>query len=82
MLHKITCECAGCEMGLTRDYTGLTNPKGFPNPKGLPVIPPLPDPIIATDEVALCGECGRTIKRVEWFNCMNNRCPLGSKATW
>ena len=48
----------------------------------LPVIPPLPkgSPKGPHDPVAKCGECGRLIYRVEGYCCMNQRCPVQSRA--
>lgn len=50
----------------------------------LPVIPALPpgepnlDPNPA---VATCGECSRTIHRMESYWCSNPRCPVQSRTT-
>lgn len=45
--------------------------------KGLPVIPRRPPPRDKRDDaVAVCGECGKIIRSVEHYCCMNNNCPL------
>lgn len=61
------------------------------NPDGLPVIPALPEPENdwmkrikpppADGAVAICGECGRRIGRVESYCCANIRCPVYPKVT-
>jgi hypothetical protein len=55
----------------------------YPNPKNLPVIPRLPEggPKGWNDPVAMCGECGREIHRVESYSCQNSRCPVQPKIT-
>jgi len=50
----------------------------------LPIIPKLPPgnpkPPGETP-VAICGECGRTVYALEYYSCMNGRCPVQRKAT-
>jgi hypothetical protein len=47
--------------------------------KYVPVIPPLApgEPDFDHDPVvAICGECNKEIRRMEFYYCMNNRCPV------
>lgn len=52
--------------------------------KPVPVIPKLPDdvpspgdPVDPNPVVAVCGECGMTIRLVMGYSCRNPRCPCG-----
>lgn len=50
--------------------------------KTIPVIPPLPDSdpnIDSNPIVAICGECGREIRRVEMYTCLDVRCPVAQR---
>lgn len=49
---------------------------------GVPLIPKLPGPWTQTnhDVVAVCGECGRSIHRIEGYVCPNGRCPIQMKS--
>ena len=51
----------------------------------LPVIHPIPEeyrkkrPRRDDEPVAICGECGRTVNRVECYSCPNEWCPIQPK---
>lgn len=43
---------------------------------GVPVIPRLPTRVGPNPVVAICGECGRDIRRLEGYVCGVSNCPL------
>lgn len=50
---------------------------------GVPVIPKLPEytqkPYDPNPVVAICGECGREIRKIEGYSCLEARCPVQPK---
>lgn len=41
---------------------------------GVPYIEPIRPP--ESDIVAVCGQCGRNVQRVESYCCANSKCPI------
>ena len=51
----------------------------------VPLIPPIPEKLKDNNDpnpvVAVCGECGRGVRQVEMYCCMNTHCPIQPKVT-
>lgn len=49
---------------------------------GVPLIPKRTLPQFKDkDIIAVCGQCGREVNRVEMYACMNEKCPLKPRQT-
>lgn len=47
---------------------------------GVPSTPPIyPDNIPENKVVAVCGECGRSIYRLDMYSCKRENCPIQRK---
>lgn len=61
----------------------MTDHKEKADKLGVPLIPRLPESQRQSDPnpvVAICGECGREVRRVEGYSCPFSACPVQLKA--
>lgn len=51
---------------------------------GVRFIPPLPEKEDKgpNDTVAICGQCGREVKKVEHYSCQKGNCPIQIKPSF